>query len=127
MWSRLTFDTKTLLKLWDRNLRFQNLCILSKISKIIITALKLNFFQISGIFSMCFGCLLLANTTEKKLVDSQRFYKAISLQYWQFQDNRLVTETCCLWDQDETWNLPDRDKDSQKWSRDQVSRLHHCK
>jgi len=29
------------------------------------------------------------------------------------QDNRLVTETCCLRDRDETWNL--RDRDSQKW------------
>ena len=86
---------------------------------------KVEFFQISGIFPIYFGCFLLTNTTEKKLVELQKFYKAISLQYWQFQDNWLVTETCNLWEQDETWNL--QNWDSQKWSRDQVSRLHHCK
>jgi len=41
-------------------------------------------FQISGIFPICFSCFLLTNTTEKKLVELQKFYKAISLQYWQF-------------------------------------------
>jgi len=46
---------------------------------------KVEFFQISGIFPICFGCFLLTNTTEKKLVELQKFYKAISLQYWQFQ------------------------------------------
>jgi len=88
--------------------------------KIIITTLRLNFFKFLTFF-------LLTNATEKKLVELQKFYKAISLQYWQFQNNRLVTETCNLWEQDEAWNLQVRDWDLQKWSQDQVSRLHHCK
>ena len=119
----VTFDTETLLKLQDQNSRFQSLCILLKIFKKL--SLQSWLFQISGIFPICFGCFLLTNTTEKKLVELQKFYKAISLQYWQFQDSRLVTETCNLWEQDEAWNL--QDWDLQKWSWDQVSRLHHCK
>ena len=69
---------------------------------------KVEFSQISSIFLICFGCFLLIQQ-RKKLVELQKFYTAISLQYWQFQDNRLVTKTCNLWEQDETWNLQDRD------------------
>jgi len=46
MESRLIFDTETLLKLQDRNLRFQNLWILQKI----ITTLELNFFKFLAFF-----------------------------------------------------------------------------
>ena len=125
MSSRLTFDTDTLLKLWDRNLRFHNLCILLKFFKkwsspLYSSWIFSNFWHFSNLF-----WFFLTNTTEN-LIESQNIYKAISLQYWQFQDNRLVTETCHLSEQDETWNLQDRDWDLQKWSRDQVSRLHHC-
>ena len=44
------------------------------------------------------------------------------MQYSKSQDNRLVTETCSLRDQDrdETWNL--RDRDSQKWVSRRFSR-----
>jgi len=92
--------------------------------KIIITTLKLNFFKFLEFFkSVLVVSYLLIQQRKTHWV--QKFYKAISLQYWQFQDNRLVIETCNLWEQDETWNL--QDWDSQKWSRDQVSRLHHCK
>jgi len=46
MESRLIFDTETLLKLQDQNLRFQNLWILQKI----ITTLELNFFKFLAFF-----------------------------------------------------------------------------
>ena len=51
------------------------------------------------------------------------------MEYWKSQDISLVTETCSLWDQEETWNFQDRDQDPYKCSQDQnkVLRLHHCK
>jgi len=45
---------------------------------------EVEFFQIAGIFPICFGCFLLTNTTREKFVELLKFYKAISLQYWQF-------------------------------------------
>jgi len=51
----------------------------AEIQKIIVTTLELNFFLIFDIFLMCFGCFLRANTTEKKLVELQKFYKALAI------------------------------------------------
>jgi len=95
--------------------------------KMIISTLKLNFFfKFLAFFqSILVVSFLLIQYNRQKLVELQKFYRATSLQYWQFRDNRLVIKTCNLWEQDETWNLQDRD--SQMWSRDKVSRLHHWK
>jgi len=41
--------------------------------KIIITAIKVEFFQISDIFPICCGCFLLTNTKNKNLVELQKF------------------------------------------------------
>jgi len=74
--------TVTLLKLWDRDFiknseiqdwdsRLQNLCILLKFFKKVLSALLSNFFWISGIFPTCFDCFLPGNTTVKKLIELQ--------------------------------------------------------
>jgi len=44
--------------------------------KIIITTLKLKFFQISSIFPICFGCFLFTNTTEKNSLNYRSFTKS---------------------------------------------------
>ena len=69
MYSRLNFDTATLIKLQDRNSRFQNLCIFLKFFQ------KLSSQLWSWIFSICFGCFLLTDTTEKNALSYRSFTK----------------------------------------------------
>jgi len=58
-----------------RDSRLQNLWILPKFfQKMSLPLPKLNFFQISGIFSTCFHCVLPTNTKEEKLVELKKFY-----------------------------------------------------
>jgi len=70
----------------------------------VVITYGLIFFQISGIFPTCFGCILSANTTNKNSLNYRNFNKP-------FLCNVLSLET---------WNL--RDRDSQKW----VSRPRPC-
>jgi len=72
-----------------------------------IASAKLIFFQISGIFSTCFGCFLPANTANKKSLNYRNFTLPVF-------GNIQGLETCILWNRDETWNLL-VDRDSQKW------------
>jgi len=62
----------------------------------------LEFFQVSGIFPICFACFLPANIWTK--------YRDFNKP---FLCNIRSLETWNLPDRDETWNL--RDRDSQKW------------
>ena len=91
--------------------------------KIMITTFKLNFFKFLAFFQSVLVVSYLLIQQRKNSLN----YSFTNPYPCNSQDNRLVTETCNLWEQDETWNLQDRDWDSQKWSQDQVSRLHHCK
>jgi len=69
--------------------------------KIIITTLKLNFFKFLAFFqSVLVVSYLLIQQRKTRWITE--IYKAISLQYLQLQDNRLMTKTCNLWEQDET-------------------------
>jgi len=71
--------------------------------KNVVTTSQVEFFRSSHIIPICFHCFFPANTTEKKFVELQ-FYQAIFLQYSESQNNRLVTETCSLWDRDsQSW------------------------
>ena len=116
MLSRLTFDTETFLKLRDQNFRFQNLCILLKFFKKLSSPLQTWILEISGTFPICFGCFLLTNTTENTCWMTevlQSHILAILLVSRQQACDRD------LWEQDETWNLQDRDWE--KWSQDFIT------
>jgi len=80
--------------------------------KIIITTLKLNFFKFLAFFrSVLVICYLLIQQ-RKNLLNYRSFTKPYPCNI-DSQDNRLVTETCNLWEQDEIWNFQDWDWDSQ--------------
>jgi len=68
------------------------------------------FFQISGIFSTCFGCFLPANTTNKKSLNYKGFTKPFSAIYEVSRPVAFETETPKNGSRD----------------RDQVLRLHYC-
>jgi len=119
-------ETETSLKLrdrdfiknsWTRDLKFETetrgfkICgFCRSLSKKRCDHFKLSFFRISDIFLTCFDCFLPANTAGKKLVELQKYSKAMSLQSSKFQDNRFVTETCNL-----------RDRVSKNGSRDSIT------
>jgi len=88
----VTFETKTLLKFRDRDFiknsktetrdlnfkdkirNFKICAFFQNYSKNYCHHFKVHFFQISGIFPTCYGCSSPAKTTEKKLVELQKFY-----------------------------------------------------
>jgi len=125
---------------WRRKLRYlveilrlrlhqkiqENLCIKLKFFKNFLEKyhhFEVKLFWISGIFPICSGCFLPADTADKKHVKLQKFSLAISLQCSKSQAIGLWTSS--LQDQDETWNLWDQGLDTQKWVSRWVSRLHH--
>ena len=74
----ITFETETSSKI--PRPRLENLWVLPELKQKCRRHL-VKITVISGIFPTCFGCFLPANATEKKLVEIQKLYSSISLQY----------------------------------------------
>ena len=75
------------------------------------------FFQIFGIFPICFSCFLLSNTTEKNLLNYRSFLKPYPFNIDSFKIPGL-------WPRTETFKP---ETETRIYGLNQISRLHHCK